>query len=221
MIRCVLFDMDGTIINSECYTISSKIEEGKKLGYDIKESDVIASFGMSRINAMEHFKKLYGENFPYMTLSKARYDYIYKAMKDGTFTLMPYAKEIISFLKKEKIKVVLCTSTPKEHLHSYQKLVPLLNEFDAYVTNDEVQHGKPSPDIFLLGMERVGVTKEESIVVEDALSGVKAGIASKAYKTIMVPDYVQPDEFVRQNDVLVVKSLKGVEDFVKKVNNIK
>ena len=51
MIKCVLFDMDGTIINSEKYTISSKIIEGKKLGYDVSTEAVIGSFGLSRENS--------------------------------------------------------------------------------------------------------------------------------------------------------------------------
>ena len=93
MIKCVLFDMDGTIINSEKYTISSKIIEGKKLGYDVSMEAVIGSFGLSRENSERYFKNIYGEDFPNDILSEYRFEYIIKAMKSNELEAMPYAEE--------------------------------------------------------------------------------------------------------------------------------
>lgn len=219
MIKCVLFDLDGTIIDSEIYTISSKIIEGKKLGYDIKEEDVIGSFGLSKENSRRFFKSIYGEDFPYDELSLFRFQYIVKAMKEGNLKAMPYAEDIIYSLKEEGIKICLCTSTNLKHLEVYFSLFPLLKEFDYYVTNDMVKNGKPSPDIFLEGMKKCGFNHLESLIVEDAISGVIAGMNSKA-QTVMVPGFMKPTKEILESNVLIMKDLKEVKDYIFKVNNI-
>lgn len=219
MIKCVLFDMDGTIINSEKYTISSKIIEGKKFGYDVTEEAVIGSFGLSRDNSKKYFASIYGEHFPYDILSEYRFDYIIRAMKEKELEAMPYAEELILFLKKHNIKICLCTSTNSKRVEVYKTLFPLLNEFDYYVTNDMVKLGKPSPDIFIRGMELCECLPSESLVVEDAISGVKAGLEAKA-TTIMIPDYVKPDNFILNSKAKVMKSLKDVKEYIIKTNNI-
>ena len=220
MIKCVLFDMDGTIINSEKYTISSKIIEGKKLGYDVSTEAVIGSFGLSRENSKRYFKNIYGEDFPYDILSEYRFEYIINAMKSNELEAMPYAEELILFLKKHNIKICLCTSTNSKRVEVYRTLFPLLNEFDYYITNDMVKQGKPSPDIFIEGMRQSNCLPSETIVVEDAISGVVAGLKAKA-TTIMVPDYVKPDEFVYNSPALIMNSLKEVKEYIIKTNNIK
>ena len=73
-IDTILLDIDGTLIDSEIYTIKSKIIEGKKYGFDIKEEIVINTLGMSKDISETYFKSIYGDNFPYEELRIKRYD---------------------------------------------------------------------------------------------------------------------------------------------------
>ena len=68
MIKAILFDMDGTIIDDEKYTVLSKIKEGKKLGYNIKKEDVLKTIGLARDKSCRLYKDIYGEDFPFEEL---------------------------------------------------------------------------------------------------------------------------------------------------------
>ena len=217
MIRCVLFDLDGTLIDSEEFTISSKQIEGKKYGYDVKREDVIASLGMSSESSYKHFTSLYGKDFPVDILRKARKDYIVNDMKKNGIRLKPYAKEIALFCKENNIKTAICTSTNEENIIEYKKYGDIFSYFDYIITGDKVKRGKPEPDIFYLGASKCGFSQNETLVIEDSNTGVEAALKG-GFDVIMIPDLVKPkDEYLES--IKIYQNLKEVEEYLK--NNIK
>lgn len=214
MIKCVLFDLDGTIIDTEEFTILSKQIEGKKYGFDVKREDVIASLGMSSTASYNHFTSLYGKDFPVDILRKARKDYIVNDMKKNGIRLKPYAKEVALFCKENNIKTAICTSTNEENIIEYKKYGDIFSYFDYIITGDKVKNGKPSPDIFLLGAKTCGFNQNETLVVEDSSTGVEAALKG-GFDVIMVPDLVNPkDEF--KNKVKIYQNLENVIQYLKK-----
>ena len=79
----VSFDIDGTLLDTEKYTILSKIIEGKKYGYDISEEVVIKSLGMAKEVSNEYYTSIYGKDFPCEELRNSRFDYIVEALKNN------------------------------------------------------------------------------------------------------------------------------------------
>ena len=219
MIKAILFDMDGTLIDDEKYTISSKIIEGKKYGFNVKRKDVLMSLGMSKENSRKHFTSIYGENFPVDELAYQRFVYIINSMKERGIKLKPYVKKIIRFCKKNDIKKSICTSTTREKVNEYSRYGDLFNNFDFIVTGDEIKNGKPSPDIFLKGLELSNVKKEECLVIEDSNIGVEAAL-NAGIDVIMIPDLVKPQGKTLINRVKVYKNLNEVIKLVKEINNI-
>ena len=217
MIKAILFDMDGTLIDDEKFTISSKIIEGKKYGFNVKRVDVLKSLGMSKESSRKHFTSLYGENFPVDELAKQRFLYIVKDMQENGIRLKPYVKKIIKFCKKYNIKMIICTSTTSEKVEEYKNYGDLFDYFDGIVTGDQVINGKPNPDIFLKGLELAGVSKEEALIIEDSNIGVEAGINS-GIDIIMIPDLVKPQGKTLINRVKVYKNLNEVISFVSEIN---
>ena len=193
MIKCVLFDLDGTLLDDEEFTISSKIIEGKKFGYDVKEEDVKKTLGLSTENSSKFFKSIYGEDFPVEYLKGKRTEYIINFFKKNGLRLKPYVNEFLSFLKENDYKICICTSTPKKCIEEYRKYGDLFDKFDHIVTGDMVQNGKPSPDIFLLGAKICGYSIDECLVIEDSNTGVEAALNAKI-DVIMIPDLVKPLE---------------------------
>ena len=219
MIKAILFDMDGTLIDDEKYTISSKIIEGKKYGFNVKRKDVLMSLGMSKENSRKHFTYIYGENFPVDELAYQRFVYIINSMKERGIKLKPYVKKIIRFCKKNNIKMSICTSSTREKVDEYSKYGDLFNNFDFIVTGDEIKNGKPSPDIFLKGLELSKVKKEECLIIEDSNIGVEAAL-NAGIDVIMIPDLVKPQGKTLINRVKVYKNLNEVIELLKEINKI-
>lgn len=219
MIKAILFDLDGTLIDDEKFTISSKIIEGKKYGYNVKRKDVILSLGMSKENSQKHFTSLYGDSFPVQELAYQRFVYIVNYMKKNGIKLKPYVSKIIRFCEKNDIVIGICTSTTSEKIREYQKYGNLFDHFDFIVTGDEVTNGKPSPDIFLKGLKKANVNKNEALVIEDSNIGVEASI-NAGIDVIMIPDLAKPQGKTLTNRVKVYKNLNDVISFVKEINKI-
>ena len=217
MIKAILFDMDGTLIDDEKLTISSKVIEGKKYGFNVKKEDVLKSLGMSKENSKKHFISIYGEKFPVDELAKQRFLYILKDMQEHGIRLKPYVMKIINFCKKNGIKMIICTSTTSENIEEYKKYGDLFTYFDGIVTGDQIKNGKPHPDIFLKGLAIAGVEKEETLIIEDSNIGVEAGLNS-GIEVVMIPDLVRPQGKTLINRVKVYKNLNEVISLISEIN---
>lgn len=218
MIKGILFDLDGTLLDDERFTYISKRKEGKKLGYNVKKEDVIKSLGMSKENSIIYYEGLYGKDFPTELLGQYRFLYILDYFKKHGVQYKPYVKAIYKYCKKNNIKMIICTSSTKEKVDAYLSIDPFLKGMDEIITGDQIKNGKPSPDIYLKGLEISSLKKDEVIVVEDSLNGVHAGI-NAGLKTIMIPDEVLPDEDILKSDALIMKSLKDVISYIKEFNS--
>lgn len=219
MIKAILFDLDGTLIDDEKFTISSKIIEGKKYGFNVKKEDVLKSLGMSKDNSYKHFTSIYGKDFPVHELAYQRFIYIVNDMKKNGIKLKPYVSKIIKFCKKNNIIIGICTSTTSEKINEYRKYGDLFEHFDFILTGDQVKNGKPSPDIYLKGLELAGVKKEEALIIEDNNIGVEAGLNS-GIEVIMIPDLVKPQGKTLINRVKVYKNLNEVISLIKEINSL-
>ena len=220
MIKAILFDMDGTIIDDEKYTVLSKQREGKKLGYNIKREDVLKTIGLARDKSCRLYKDIYGEDFPFEELSVYRTQYIINSWKNG-IKLKPYVKKIIKFCKKNGIIIGICTSTIQEIVDEFRKYGDIFDQFDFVLTGDKIPagRGKPNPDIFLKGLEMTGVKKEECLVIEDGNIGVEASL-NAGIEVIMIPDLVKPQGRTLTSRVKVYKNMNDVIEYVKEVNGI-
>lgn len=220
MIKAILFDMDGTIIDDEKYTVLSKIKEGKKLGYNIKKEDVLKTIGLARDKSCRLYKDIYGEDFPFEELSVYRTQYIINSWKNG-IKLKPYVRKIIKFCKKNNIIIGICTSTIESIVNEFRKYGDIFDQFDFVLTGDKILEGrgKPNPDIFLKGLELAGVKKEEALVIEDGNIGVEAAL-NAGIDVIMIPDLVLPQGRTLTSRVKVYKNMNEVISYIKEVNNI-
>lgn len=164
MIKAVLFDMDGVLVDSiEAWfrlfnrTLKHFGKEefeweaflNKVWGGPI-ERDAEEFFG----KPLEDVKKFYFDNF----------DEFKKNLK-----LFPNAREILIKLKDKNLKLGLVTNTPQKQANKLIEYLKLGKYFDAVVGGDEVEHGKPAPDMILKACERLGVNPKETAVVGDTI----------------------------------------------------
>ena len=213
-IDTILLDIDGTLIDSEKYTISSKIIEGKKYGFDIKEEIVINTLGMSRDICENYFKSIYGDNFPYEELRIKRYDYIFKALENNELEYKKGAIELINYLEENNYKFALVSSSGNKLIDKYKKHLRLFDKFNVIITGDDIKNGKPNPDGFLLAMNRLNSSPEKCLVIEDSKNGILAAKYANM-KSVFIQDYVKVNEEIKNNSTYILNDLLDVITLLK------
>lgn len=218
MLKCMVFDMDGTLLDTERLAVQFWVDMAKEYGVDVPMDFIIGCCGRPRADIV----KRYQEHYPALPVEEAMSDrdqWWLEQTAKGLVHAKPGAAEVLAYLKERGLKTVIATSTPYERAVTELTELGLFPYLDGIVSGDMVPlgRGKPAPDIFLLAMEKMGLPPEECMVVEDSESGCLGGIASGA-KTVMIPDQLQPSQELREKLYLCLDSLTDLIPVVEKLS---
>lgn len=206
MLKAVIFDVDGTLLDTERIYMQAWKAAAAELGYVMTDSVLQKTRAVNTKDAARIFEAEIGNGFSYAKTRPIRVRIAEEIIMRESPILKPGVLELLDYLDGKGIQLAVASSantqTTKEHLASSG----ILNRFEAVVGGDQIVNGKPRPDIFLRAAELLGVTPEECIVVEDSPAGIRAGYAA-GMKTVLVPDQAAiTDEIIAISDV-VLKSL--------------
>ena len=197
MIKAVLYDMDGTILDTMVIYERAWAYADEVYGLGGRAAALVPLLGgMNYTDCMTTVRAHLGADFPYAEFRRfleARFDEI--ANTEG-IPCKSGAPEIFDRVRKMGLRQILVTSSAPPHVFPYLKIAGIENVFDGVITGDMVVHSKPDPEIFLLGAKEAGCEPCECVVVEDAVHGARAGIAA-GMKTIMIPEYPPIPEDIR------------------------
>ena len=203
MIKALLFDMDGLLLDSERVVQESWNAAGEALGYGKVGEHIYNTLGMNAAGRKEYFNNVFGTGFPYEEFQKlSRKEFFNVADQEG-IPLKPGAKELIFYAKQ---MVGLVTSSRKEYAVDVLKKAGIFSYFDGCIFGDMVSKSKPDPEIYEKGCKMLGEEPEWCVAFEDAPAGVMAASAA-GIDVIMVPDLVQPDDAIRMRTWKVLDSL--------------
>jgi beta-phosphoglucomutase len=178
MIKGVLFDMDGVLVDSEEFICKAAIEMFRENGIDAKPEDFVPFVGMGEnryIGGVAYKYRLEAD----IEEIKSRTYYIYDKITKGKLHPLPGAVEFVKSCRRRGLRLALATSADRFKMEVNLREMGLSeNSFDTTVNGLEVVRKKPFPDIYLEAAARLGLKPEECLVVEDAVSGVKAGKAA-------------------------------------------
>jgi HAD superfamily hydrolase (TIGR01509 family) len=172
----VIFDCDGTLVDSEPLARVAWERALAPHGYRLTDEDAEACLGLPYPRVHAFFAE---------RVALPRREAFWEEFSGELFALID--RELAPFqdaidaareLHARGVPVAVASSSPRERLHRTLGRAGLLDAFDVMVAGDEVEHGKPAPDMFLLAAERLGVPAGECIVVEDSPQGVQAGLAA-------------------------------------------
>ena len=176
--EAVIFDLDGTLVDSMWMWRESDIEYLGRFGISLPEGLQACIEGMSFSETAGYFKT----NFPAITDSieemKAEWNRMAWDKYVNEVPLKPGAREFLKLLRERNIKTGIATSNSRELVWAVLKSLSAEQYFDEVHTACEVAAGKPSPDIFLLVADRLQTAPEHCLVFEDIRKGIRAGKAA-------------------------------------------
>jgi HAD superfamily hydrolase (TIGR01509 family) len=172
----VLWDMDGTLIDSEPYWMKSEGAFARANNSSWTEQDGLSLVGMSLYDSSKIIKDKVGSNLDPEQIIEKLTDEVSAQLKQEILW-RPGAKELLLLLRKKKIKTALVTMS----MHRMAKQVADSLGFDAFdvvVAGDDVLHGKPHPEPYLKAAELLGVRPEDCVAFEDSSSGLRSAEAA-------------------------------------------
>ena len=188
MIRAVLFDMDGTIFDTEGIYRRCWFRAAKDVGFE-EDIDLFLErvCGLNQADMTAFVNRVYGKAVSFETLWGRWLECVDEEMARGILPLKAGAPDILFALKERGIQIALVTSSGQKTVARYLQMSGLEGVFDVIVTGNQVTRGKPHPECFLTAAEALGIESKFCAVVEDSPNGVRAGHAAKMY-TVMIPD---------------------------------
>ena len=174
-IEAVLFDMDGTLVDSESvhYICWSQLLAPFGVRYD--EDDFCQRFsGRPTIDAAKEIKQTHNLSVSSRYLADEKYRLFSKYVKTNLPPLMPYAADILFAVKEQGLKMALVTGSARHEAEPILKGLGFYDLFDTVVTKDDVTNPKPAGDPYLLALKNMQVAAKNAIAVEDTFTGVTA-----------------------------------------------
>jgi beta-phosphoglucomutase len=179
-LKAVLFDMDGVLLDSEEYICRAGVKMFGEKGYQVSPDDFTEFTGMGENRYLGGVAEKHGIPFD-LERDKARTYEIYGTLVAGRLKPFDGVVEFIEKSRSRGLKLAVASSAdpPKVNINLEEIGIPAYT-FDTVVTGLDIEHKKPAPDIFLKAAENLGVDPAGCLVIEDAVSGVKAGKAAGA-----------------------------------------
>lgn len=209
MIRGVIFDMDGTMFDTERMWAEFWEPALAELGMEYREGLAEAERGTSGEASLSILRQYYGPDCDAEAVIRSLNE---KA--DAAFAAAPVPKKpgldpLMDWLDSQGIPMAVASSTWMAGVRRNLDGWGMAGRFRALLTGDQVLRSKPDPEIFLRAARALGLEPAECLVLEDSCNGVRAGAAG-GFVTVLVPDMVPADEEMRSLCTLECESLNQV-----------
>lgn len=191
-IKAVVFDMDGTLIDTEKYYRRFWPMALAEFGYTMTDTQALSMRSLGRPFAPIRLREMFGEELDYVQVRQRRKELMEACIEKEGIQCKQGAVELLQYLREKGITTAIATATDLERTGKYLEMAGLQGYFDELISATMVKEGKPSPDIYLYACERLGLQPGECIAVEDSPNGVLSAYRAGC-KVIMVPDQTPPD----------------------------
>lgn len=214
MLKAIIMDFDGLIVDTEVvyYRIFTEWFR-EKMRHDLTMQDFLSCVGSHPEDLLRKLESTYGfhvdrEAFHREIGERFEKESEWLPARDGV-------TEFIRAAKQAGLYLALATSAPRAKPLRHLKRLGLLAYFDLLVTADDVKRVKPFPDLFLAAAEKLGIAKEEALIVEDSLHGLRSGLNAQM-RVMIVPNAVTRHAafagYYRKTDSLSLEDVTALID---------
>jgi HAD superfamily hydrolase (TIGR01509 family) len=213
----VIFDLDGVLADSEPWWNQIDAKLLSEYGVSYRGEYHRNVLGVSYRLAVEFYKNAFHISASTEELMRRRGE-IATDFFANRVDLFPSAKTTLEQLHEMKLSLAVATSSVSASARPLLDRTGIRNLFRVVVTGDEVQQGKPHPDIYLRAAKKLGISPEACLVIEDSLAGIAAGKAANM-RVAAIPDrrFVDPREYEKEGDY-VIGSLSQIPGLIRRVN---
>jgi HAD superfamily hydrolase (TIGR01509 family) len=207
--------MDGTIVNSLPFHKIAWQETFTKRGKDFTDADFRWANGRRNEEIIPHFLAV-KMSLKEVNVIADEKEATFRRLVKGSIKALPGVIELIKALAAAKYQLAVVSSTPEENIELITKTLGIKKYFSLFVNGDDVREGKPSPQCFLLGAEKLGIEAGNCVVMEDAVVGVRAAKRAGMYciavaNTCLREDIAEADIVV---DSLTEINAKTIEELL-------
>ena len=217
MIKGIIFDVDGTIVDSipfhfeawKFFFIKKKVQ-----GFSEK-LDIFKNKGGSTLDFM---KSIYGNLYSKKELKKINEEkeVIFRKTYKGKIKPIPGFIEFLNFIKSKNILVGLASNAVRKNISLITKELDIYNQLDSVICGDEVTYGKPDPEMFNKTIDRFNIDKNECLIFEDSIEGIQGAINS-GIKTIGVTSSSSSKVLMDSGATDTIENYMNINDKLKKL----
>ena len=213
----VIFDLDGVLADSEPWWNQIDAKLLAEYGISYRGEYHRNVLGVSYRLAVEFYKNAFHISASLEELMRQRGEIAidFFANRVGLF---PSAKMTLEQLRDMKLPLAVATSSVSASARPLLDRTGIRSLFSVVITGDEVQQGKPHPDIYLRAAEKLGISPEACLVIEDSLAGIAAGKAANM-RVAAIPDgrFVDPRDYEKEANY-VLGSLSEIPALIRRVD---
>ena len=217
MIKLVIFDCDGVVLDSESLYIEAALKVCKKGNYNIPLEIIKKVIGGTITLQKEIILDYMGKDFDFDNYHQELVKTITLESINNPPKIKKGFKELINYLKINNINTALATSTYKERQMYNLKANDIIDCFDYLLFGDDIKNSKPDPEIYLKVVEHFNYPKEEILIIEDSLNGILSGL-NAGIKVIYIKDLIEISADIKEKTYSTLNDLSEVINLIGKIN---
>lgn len=177
----IIFDCDGCILDSEAIFLEAVRRYLNTFNIESSNDDLKFVVGKPMTTIAMDLLDKYHLNLSVDEFIQGERVIFYEMMNSTALSPMPGLLDLIQRALVDNIALAIASSSPKNYVLNVTDQFGITDKFQEIITGEQVEHGKPYPDIYLLAASKLGIAKDELIIIEDSTNGIQAGISAGIY----------------------------------------